>query len=724
MTSWNQGKPLGVESSKTFVDQDNPFSGLRMGVISRVDPVSMRADVALLSGGPAKRYETPITATLAGPRSFWGGVPEEGSLVLCAFRRQHRNSYELHILACIPVGNKIGLRFDPFGIDDPSTLTEEDQALYTKVYGPNLRYKRLFLRPGDVGGMSSAGSELVLSRDIRMTNRAGDLFELRDAERSLVIQAVHQVVSTGASFSYSGPIRRQAFLVPPELLTEGAFPETGFYGLPTWQGRGAGLPGSVYKYAGQDGKAASFLNDPATTPVTFSNHRRASYSEFMPGELFEDGESSGLAFTEHRLEVRHVSNLTPDVLDEIDGFGQSRPARYIEAVYGTVVGNDPDSAQGQRQYGKVLRPRIFTDFLAYAPGDFALEEVGRSPGSFDEAKSLAGGYLFRLQPPGANQKVPFAVSVNKQGKLFVNVPKPPEDKALGEVSAEVNLLGALKFFIGASNPTNTSIHGTLQGGVKLDIGHNTEGDSQGGNAVDVTYHSAVKQTFRGNGNDQNLAVVTDVQGNVLYTTTGERQEVVGSSYLLTVSGKLQQQADRINQNAFSGYSGNFGELNLLVAGKSQYQYALQVIETIIAGGKASTILAGGVSETVLAGAKTTQVLGGAMSTTVAAGAYAVSVGAGSLTLTTASGILALTAGAGALTATAGGALAMTAGLAITLTASAAISLVSSQVLLGGPAAILGVCRGAPVLPPGVPTLDLLTGLPLPGCAVVRSILCL
>jgi len=42
------------------------------------------------------------------------------------------------------------------------------------------------------------------------------------------------------------------------------------------------------------------------------------------------------------------------------------------------------------------------------------------------------------------------------------------------------------------------------------------------------------------------------------------------------------------------------------------------------------------------------------------------------------------------------------------------------VLIGGPTAVLGVCRGIPTLPPGVPSLDPITGITLLGAITVLS----
>jgi hypothetical protein len=191
--------------------------------------------------------------------------------------------------------------------------------------------------------------------------------------------------------------------------------------------------------------------------------------------------------------------------------------------------------------------------------------------------------------------------------------------------------------------------------------------------------------------------------------------------LTTVSGQHLTRADRVTINAFSGFSLNAGEVNQMVSGKSQYNHALAVLENIIAGGKVSTVLAGGRITTTAAGAVADNVLGGAKTVNVAAGAYTVSVGAGAVSIVTGAGAVALSTAAGALSiAAAAGAVSVTAGLALNLAAATICAITAPQILFGGPAAVLGVCRGTPMMPPGSPSLDWITGLPLQGSLVVRS----
>ena len=186
--------PVGSIPGKEFVDTGEPF-GLKIGIINRVDEVNMKADVRILTGG-GTRLEIDLTQAMAGPRSFWGGVPELNSLVIIGYRRKHKNLYEAMILGYLPVANRIGLRFDPLSPTDPSEIEADDLADAPGVLGPTYRRKRLKMKLGNVGGMSAEGSELVMDEDVRMVNRAGDLFELRDAERALVSQSVHRFESS------------------------------------------------------------------------------------------------------------------------------------------------------------------------------------------------------------------------------------------------------------------------------------------------------------------------------------------------------------------------------------------------------------------------------------------------------------------------------------------------------------------------------------------------
>jgi hypothetical protein len=456
----------------------------------------------------------------------------------------------------------------------------------------------------------------------------------------------------------------------------------------------------------------------------FSNGRQAHYQATSPGVNFEDADTPQEVYTEDRVEITHTTDLTQEVREEIDGFQMDRRPLYIERVLGTVVGNDTSSSTGLQQYGQLLRPKIFDDFQATSPANFVVEAIARSPLDDSESYTTAGAYLFRIVPPPSpvgrsDTTSVFAVSVSKQGKLFVNIPGSRVEKyssGTKNVSAEVNMEGALKMRLGAAKPDGIALHLTLEGGAIFDF----RGSSSGAGLRFRTHSSYIIEA-QGVPDNNNVAYSENLQGNREAYSAGDSIENVGGAKVTTVNGRYSVLADRFSVNAQSGMGVNAGEYNMLVSGKSQYHYALQVLETIVAGGKLSTVLAGGVSETIVVGAKATNVLSGAMSINVPAGAYSVTVGSGAISISTAAGALSLAAAGGAVSVTAGLALSLTAGTSMSLTAPATIALNSAQVLIGSVAAALGVARGIPMLPPGAPSLCYITGLALPGSALIRSV---
>ena len=718
----------GQVPGKAFVDTGDPY-GIKVGIITRIDEINMKADIRLLTGG-GDRTEIDLTQAMAGPRSFWGGVPEENSLVIIGYRRRHKNLHEAVILGYLPVANKIGLRFDPLSPGDPTEIAPEDAAAYKDVMGPTYRRKRLVLRPGECGGMSAEGAEFTLTRDVRMCNRAGDLIELRDAERTLVAQSVHRVESECGVRRISGPIRRSAFYLPPDIFQADGKTlkdeSARYFGRDEMQNAGPGTTiGGDTKFANISGKVLDLFNNTAAFPrVVYNNGRQVHYVPTNPATNMEDGELSfgAEAFVEHRMEMSHTSNLQQEVLEEIDGVQLDRRITYIEQVFGTTVGNTLMDSLGQRQYAQVLKPKLFDEFLIGRKGKFSMENCVRQPNEDYEVKTMAGAYLFRMQPPAGNSESAFAVAVSKQGKLFVNVPGSTfENYAMaGNISAEVNLEGALKMFVGASKPDNVSMHIFCEGAVILDVGHTT-GDP-GGGGFELRSHSKLTINADGGQADDDSSLDLIVQGVRNDVTTGASIEQVKGSKSVTVSGAHQTLADRIQVHALQGYAGNYGDLSTTVSGKTVQNYAAEYMETIAAGGKLSTILAGAYITNVAAGAMTYNVLGGATLFNNAAGAFTISVGAGAIAAQTGAGAISIATGAGAVSVAAGaGAISLAAGLALSLVAGVAVSVLAPQILLGGPAAVFGVARGLPMMPPGIPSLCWVTGLPLQGCAIVRSL---
>ena len=646
------------------------------------------------------------------------------------------------ILGYIPTGQRLGYRFDPWSPVDPSMVEAGDEQATQQIFGSSYRVKRLKMRPGDVGGMSSGGAEFTLTKDVRLYNRAGDFFELRDTDRTWVGSSIHRVENESGVTRISGPIRRGAFYTYPDILqSAGQTNVTGttaagaastsstasstlqtaanrYFGVPVYQNSGPGFSGNSNKFADANGVLLDAFNNIAEFPsTTYSNGRQVYYTNNYPATNMEDPEAGGgaLAFVEYRMEVDHQSDLTQQVREEIDGFGIAQRRQYIEYVMGTTVGNDTTSSDGQRTYNRPTKPKLFDDFTDVGRGSFSMDEVPRSPTDDLEMFMTAGAYLLAIHPPRSTSDDYFACSVSKQGKVFLNVPGSSFERypdGTKNVSVEANFLGAIKAYIGAALPSNTSINLTCEGGITANIGSNSDG-----RAIDVTYHSSVQATYTGAPDVDNVALTEDVQGVRQAYCSGDSIENVKGSKVLTTNGGCQINADRVNVNSNNGYSCNCADFNITASGKTQYQYAEQVQENIATGGKISTILAGALVTTAAAGAISTTAAAGAMSDT-AGGAY--SLTAGGAVGFTAGGAITATA-TGAVSVTAGAAISVTAALAMTLTASTTASLVGVLIQLGGPSATLGVCRGIPAMPVGSSSLDYITGQPLMGSAVVTSV---
>jgi len=648
-----------------------------------------------------------------------------------AYRQRKRKVFEPMVLTYIPVGNKGGMRFDPWSPTDPKDVPTDPAAreTYDKFIGRTIRQKKMKLKPGNVGGMSSDGAEFLLAKDVRMTNRAGDLIELRDAERTLVTQAIHRFDSTAGCVYYSGPVRRGEMYLPSDIFSKGRTLKTEkdrYFGADELKALGPGDPGSPTKFANSDGVVLDFFNDFATyPPTTYSNGKKVFYPSTVFGTSIEDGENgAGFPFTEDRMEMIHDTDLIQDVLHEIDGFSLVSPGSiarrrvYIERVYGTVIGNDAHSSQGMRVYGKVVRPELWSAFRADGEGTFAMGEVERAAKGDTETLTAAAAFLFRIWCPyGASDDNAFSVAIEKQGKVYLHVPKPTSERYLDDsgVSMEANLLGALKLYIGASNNNNTSIQASLAGGIVADIGRNKDT----GNCLDLTFHGSVNSTYSGIDGEVGYAKFDNIQASYGIATGGDMIESIGGAKITTVNGGLTQQADRMSIQVFQGLGMNLGQLDVLVAQKSQYNYALGVLETVVAIGKVTTVLLGGQITTIAAGGELTNIGAGGSVTNVGAGGYVVNVAGGVVSLAAAAGAVTLTAGL-AMSMTAGLTMSLTAGLGIVISAPGFVSITSPLITLGGPSAVLGVCRGIPSLPPGTPTLDLITGTPLFGALLVLS----
>ena len=174
---------------------------------------------------------------------------------------------------------------------------------------------------------------------------------------------------------------------------------------------GPGNPGDPQRLSNAQGVVVNYINNYVASgggefpPVTYSNGKKAFFASNTPFANPESIQTPGDMYTEHRIELKHVTDAVQDVLDEIDGFNVDlvNPRVYIEHAMGTIVGNRTDDSDAQNLYGKVLKPTLFPAWASPGAGHFKLIEATRSIGTADiEVNNQAGAYLFRINHPEAN----------------------------------------------------------------------------------------------------------------------------------------------------------------------------------------------------------------------------------------------------------------------------------------------------------------------------------
>jgi hypothetical protein len=705
-----------TEIGRNHEDKAQEQFGLKLGLVVRIDEINMKVDLKIMSGG-GEAMEVDLTQAMAGPRSFWGGIPEKGSICIIGYRKKSKQIAQAMILGYIPTGVRAGLKMDPISPVNPAEVDPADAEETKDFFGPTIRHRRLKLSPGDVGGLSSSGSEFAMGRDVRLINRAGDSVELRDADRTLITSTVHRLDSTAGVFEINGPIRRGGMYLPSDVTKDGSL-VAGYKGNDVLTNSGPGGVSGGYKFAGPDGKVLEFFNNVTEfPPVTYTNGRRVFYPATNVAVNFEDPESGGAsAYTEHRMEIAHTTDCTQEVREEIDGFQLDRNRIFIEQVYGTIVGNDTYSTEGLRQYGKLLKPIIFDDLFQLSPGKFRFEEIPRGPHEPDlERDTTTGAYLFKVKTLRKDKNTEYAHAVSKQGKVFLNIPGSTIERypcGAKNVSAEVNLEGALKLFIGAETSRNASVILKMVGGITGEIGHLTNGK-----AVDVKLGSSIDFECAGTNDEDNMAYRATINGNSSSVTTGEIVVQGQSSISHTASGAYNVRADAINHSGTNGITGNYGGMNLMSTSTAQFHYAQAVLETIVSVGYTRTILVGALTDTILLGPRTYLTGIGAVTWISPLGAYSTLVGAG---------VYSVTVGLGAIVQSVGGLMSMNA-LIMALTSAGPLSLTSASIItiaaptvMIGPGPLHGVVRGKPLLPPNLPSRCPASGEVIPGSLAVLS----
>jgi len=611
---------------KKKLDEMNPDKGGNLGLgVARVVDIDYEEHYVTLRTviGTEQEFErvpVPLTYPGAGCRHFLGAMPEVGDYAVIGWLPQETSekfggSATPVILTWIVPGVWPGrdwLTMSNFTEEEhdggSSRSKEELQGIFDRI-----RHKLRHIQPGNIVASSSQGADMVLDEGVMFTNRRGNEFILRDSDQAVVTRALQQFTHLAGSRTYAGMVQRDATRLPTTMFSDGY----------TWDGPAQAYAGTALHEFEQPENSRyprnhltpepmlsrTFDDDDKLTASTYSypTHldpyvflRNGGYIDeegiAVPNTPINDAVYGGkniyrvgpgstdnttllpgaATLTEHRIEVSHTSDGLLPVTEQTDGFdaerlpgsdpdtpGVSDNSPYIEWVMGSVVGNDPYSARGRKEYGLPLVTQVFdaTGGLSPVIGPARIALPGRSGGTplVEHAATL-----FKLTPPKGDQ-APTWWSVNKQGQVRINISGP-----LSGFGVEAAIAGGLRLAIGGgldlqlkggihfSTLSKNSLglrseQGpvTLYGGGSardaestLERMHGTQG-AEGNSTPSVDIHGRTnvrmraekKMLLKGQEIEANAKVVKTIGQELVEITSAKQISTATEDYKSTVSGK-------------------------------------------------------------------------------------------------------------------------------------------------------------------------------------------
>lgn len=721
-----------------------------------------------------ERVPVPLTFPGAGARHFLGSMPEVGDYCVVGWMTQEGTAAKSGgsktpvILSWIVPGVWPGREWvttSSFEESEHSTTSEVERELLRGIFEP-VRHKLRHIQPGNVVGSSSQGADLVLDESVTLANRRGNEFILRDEDQAVVLRSLQQFHAMAGARVYAGMVQRDALILATQMVGDGtlwddlnqsvlgvAIPESELPYDPNVSAGTLTPADPLFKAMNRGSLGAAKLQVAGNIdPYTFL--QRGGYIDELGvvqgtqyrGDAIYGGkpiyrvatqgtanatlDAGASTLTEYRIELAHTSDGRLPVTEQTDMFDAERlpptdpdtpglsPNRaYIEWVMGSVVGNDPYSADGRRQYGVPLVPQILSgDLLNPKITQATLVDQGGQATPIGEHAAT----LFRLTP-FQEDYAPTWWAVNKKGQL-----KACFGGKTGENSIEASTLGDM--YLAVQGALNLDLQGgmhfvtrgrsslrfdapdgpvTITGGGVDQQGAESvmerQYGSSGNRASDlpsVDIHALMSgrfraerslllkgQTVEANGTTVQLIAQNEVSisaakrvkvatEEATYTTTGRCQETfTGPKGLNPTNGALHERS----------YSPNFPGL---VAEKVTYEMGDRE-ESFKLGSHSTEILIGNMTYRTRAGSFTAEAMGSKLE-----------MGATGISQTALVGAISLSAPAGGISMSA-----MT-NVSIMATAGAATVSGSTMVYLGAP--ITGTELG-PILSAG--TREPFTGLP-------------
>lgn len=691
---------------------------LRVGEIKRVDNESMVCDIAWLQGRFPDSLEVPLTSPYWSPRGFMGVMPEEGALVVCGFSAVHgTQGSRPYILSFLPSGYRTALGFQPFGLAERNAPElnaplEDVQRELDGQYGPT-RFKYRKLYSGDAYISSPHGGELIVNRDVHAFDASGGELWLRGEDSSLTMTTLDHYLTTGAGRTRHGRITRSALTLPADVTIG----ENGRIPLDSPLFKLFLDAGVVFA----DGSLAPDIN--ALPFLTLESGERLT---LVTENGIDPARPDARVYTESRQEIQEFSD---QMLGQPDHYGldtdllspETRFTPFIESVKGTLVGNDPYTLRGRRQYGQLLRPKVF-DSPTATTGNPGLSLVDND--AEETEQSLVGAGLYRMRRPDGLGEL--FVAHDKEGHVFLSIPgssSKPSNLG-GNRSVEADLKGSLKVVLGANTNDTQSMDLFARGGFLWSLG--TLASSR--RSLDMRMQGGVHLKVQRpdvNGYAYKAVLVGDmghaIDGSLGLTITGDRLE--------ETQGLHEMNAEAVSSNIGAGGKTETvqGDRQSVITGSEQLKINQGRDVTITSPGPTSPhadrleILTGTRLQTFAAPTTDTIRYQSAATRRIqATGALSASWssgGVGSYSFSATAGTFSVNMGTGAISMNTSGAVSITAGASISLTA-ATINLTGSVGLGAGAAAPNAVVGG---VPGPSPYIDPISGIPATGNPLVRTV---
>jgi hypothetical protein len=648
---------------------DNAYSYIKLARIIRVDYERCICDFLYLDGFGGE-YNVPIGFPFIGSNSFMGSMPSLYDVVMVGYLKDGNFGKPI-ILGYFPRNYKAGLNLEvvPMGYG----LGEFDDTVrhrYNKIY------------PGEINISSSQASEIILDKSITISNSKLNEIILDSSEQSISFNSISTYINNSGIRINSGLIHRNNLIDDPDYQ----FPNKI---IPT--------------YINENGAPYYTVN--------FSN---SINSEFPYGrETINEGNS---AFTEHRIEISELADPRMPVTRSNSGFDsdllyQKRvDGNYdqpsVIQVLGTLVGND--SVKDKSKYGIILKPKLFPNSESFK--GVMSEEACVATDGLNETISLAAIYTLKFPNSGT------AFYVNKQGKYFANIASSTSSDTLGSgESAEINITGHSKIFMGKNANKQRSLSLNTSGGVLTNWGF----DNDKNRSWDATFRRGVSWNILGNDKDD-VALSKTIEGNVRTVITGSRYTEITGNDVRLVYGVLEdkvlgKKVDNFVNDKATNYGGKFNENSVghysqvLSSGKSVTINAPDILAgslvadktEIRSGNSEFKMFLGSRKESLLLGNHETSLVAGNKSVSIIAGNYKVSITAGNISIKTIAGSVDV--------GTTAGTVKITGSLGVTVESVSSIKLKAPKVDIGGLPVRGGIVNSGPA-----GHKDYLTGLPLVG----------